>query len=341
MIARLLRFMAAVTALSAAWIILALAAAPLTSPGWEVVYASRADNGYWRLHLLSIDRQISQPILRRFAFSRTAPVVSPDRRFVVWGESITNLQLYDTRTGVSYELGSASLPSWSPDSRRLAYRAGPGIFVITLDTAGIPGSPIMIHSAPESLFLVWSPDSTSLAFERIYYSRNGDIENSDIVVINPDTLALRILNHDPQSINFSLAWSPDGAHMAYVSRQGLVHGLYVVNADGSAPRLLLEAPINRMFTNLAWSPDGQRLAFTAALDGPSAIYVVDVYAGDSQRIPVGPLGLTQSGASPVWSPDGRRIAFVSGSTRDIYVVNTATRGLRRLTDDDHYHVLAP
>ena len=114
-----------------------------------------------------------------------------------------------------------------------------------------------------------------------------------------------------QALVYNPTYSPDGTQIAYfdgagASREGLVHQLRVMNADGSDSRILVDdleadtawSPDGDIY-NLAWSPDGERLAFGLRSKG---IYVVGADgSGLTLAIP--------GGAYPYWSPDGTRIAF--------------------------------
>ena len=107
-----------------------------------------------------------------------------------------------------------------------------------------------------------------------------------------------------QALAYNPTYSPDGTQIAYFdgsgdSRDGLVHQLRVMNADGSGSRILVDDLEADRIYNLAWSPDGERLAFGLGSEG---IYVVGADgSGLTLAIP--------GGAYPYWSPDGTRIAF--------------------------------
>jgi dipeptidyl aminopeptidase/acylaminoacyl peptidase len=136
----------------------------------------------------------------------------------------------------------------------------------------------------------------------------------------------------------SMAWSPDGRHLAMTlgeigGRSGYV-GLHVIDvATGAdhhlgAPRLphlereqpisvikrLVDAVTARLGCPLpaqvAWSPDSRQLAYSCGDDllhggAPTTIYMIRRDGGDRRRLATG----TSTAYWPTWSADGKRIAF--------------------------------
>jgi TolB protein len=92
----------------------------------------------------------------------------------------------------------------------------------------------------------------------------------------------------------------------------------------------------------AWSPDGKRIAFVR--ETPSGYHLfVKSGAGAAKR-----MSLQAFAFFPDWSPDGKRIAFSGAdelgfirykgppSSRNIFVIDLASRSVTKLTDDDAY-----
>jgi Lecithin:cholesterol acyltransferase/WD40-like Beta Propeller Repeat len=109
------------------------------------------------------------------------------------------------------------------------------------------------------------------------------------------------------------AWSPDGTKIALSVGGTATPGIWVMNADGSAPFHVAGTGGTDFYPD--WSPDGQRLVFTRG-GGEGFLHVVDV-AGTAPPAQLG----NAFGSYPAWSPNGQKIAFTGFSgAADVMVV---------------------
>lgn len=146
-----------------------------------------------------------------------------------------------------------------------------------------------------------------------------------IYTMNPDGSGLTQLTGGPHQLQ--PAWSPDGTKIAYMDRLKDATALYLMNADGSKPRLLVSDIFHNV--NLAWSPDGTKIAFcsVAPARGSNSKFSLHVINVDGTN----DVELAEGSGSPSWSPDGNQIAFTTFQGIDLINADgTNRRQLARL-----------
>jgi TolB protein len=221
-------------------------------------------------------------------------------------------------------------PVWSPDGTKITFSSeGSGfsrISVMNADGSGLRHlrpNPIRNPATP-----TWLPDGTKLAFTAHLPGRFWDI-----FVMDPDGSNLNNVTGvgtDSTRSEFAPAFSPDGTQMCVLLADGVPNeGIYVMDADGSDPTLLVKEDLPRVIQiGCTWSPDGKKIAFSLT---PS--HEVHVINADGSAL----TNLTSNSASdalPDWSPDGKKIAFESDrdGDYDIYTMDADGSDVAQVTN---------
>ncbi len=211
--------------------------------------------------------------------------------------------------------------SWSPDGARIAVHTNRELNdeVYTMAADGSDFRRLTRDFAPDTM-PAWSPDGTAIVFAR------GAPANSDLYRMDADGSNATQLT-DLEGYEHSPTWSPDGESIAFVRGEGnpRVFGesgaLWVMGADGSDPRLLLDQPIGAP----SWSPDERWIAFESRDEDMTRIRVFDLDNG--LVIDLGP------GTLPRWSPDGAKLVFASSRTGnlDLFIMDADGANVTQLT----------
>jgi dipeptidyl aminopeptidase/acylaminoacyl peptidase len=247
-------------------------------------------------------------------------------------QSVGDVQLSPTGTDLAYSVISNSRPGRPASSMFLRdLRSG--------DTVPLEGG-----SSPR-----WSPDGQWMA----YFGRTE--EGTGLVVATRRGEAPRLIapvsttNHPLPSSGQTLAWSPDGRAIAFVSatpgpesehadgdpmvitrylfKPTAAEGLTRFNDNKRVHLFVADVASRRVrqLTNGAfyehsidWSPKGDRIVFVSNREAnPDKVFNYDLFTLDVPTGNIRRLTTTKSAEyHPVFSPDGSRIAFI-GTTRDL------------------------
>lgn len=115
--------------------------------------------------------------------------------------------------------------------------------------------------------------------------------------------------------------------IAYVTKSGTRHTLWVSDADGENSQTALASP--ESIISPAWSPNGMQLAYVSFEARKPVIYVHDVATGKRRLV----ANFKGSNSAPAWAPDGRSLAVTlsrDGGSQ-IYSIDANGGEPRRLT----------
>ena len=194
--------------------------------------------------------------------------------------------------------GIASVATWSPDGRQIAFDVGDN----TVQVWNIvTGNWLLTYAGHTSRVtaLSWSPDGTEIASA----SDDRTVQVWNAATGHKDWPSF--VHADAVSV---VAWSPDGKRCAVATVRGLVEVW-----DNPSWQKGQIAPANEGWSDLdhplvvsiAWSPGGTRLAFTTAGG------LVQVWDAGTARLLYTYPGHTEQVNDVAWSPDGTHIASAS------------------------------
>lgn len=277
--------------------------APAISPNGERMAFISLRDGFYSLYLMDLDtrtRRVKQLVEgsrgRDFEdLNILSPGISWDpegRRVAISAKAGGNDALFiiDAETGEieKYDLGFRMITSakWSPDGTSIALVASieetPDIFVFDIASGEVENltEDIFTDLAP-----AWGPNS-----DVIYFVSNRadnlapgigadqlkmweyDRDQKDIYSIDVNTRQMKRLTFDPTYYETSIAASPDGSSIMYVSDKSGIGNIYVMDlASGqSYPKTNSLSGIE----HLSLSSDGGKLLFTSQNGGSFDIFML-------------------------------------------------------------------
>jgi TolB protein len=229
----------------------------------------------------------------------------------VLGESYSKSHVFVVNADGSSpkDLGEGTLPSWSPDGKRIAYcRYSPnnGVWIMNAD-----GSENHLID-PQGWGPDWSPKNDELA-----YSISGN-DGVNLCVRDLNTQGRRsLLEKKYGKINGGLSWSPDGQWICF--RGELPNGspeAAIVHAEDHAKGFKVLFPnkdipgVKEIEKHYSWSPDGKQILAPIRMEGDTnlQLYIIDPEGKTPPKKLAGQDPSCRNYGSS-WSPDGKKIVI--------------------------------
>jgi len=283
--------------------------APMLSPAGDLLYYLNSEPGKTGLWVTPVSGGSSRQLVEGDIIVPYGPrkFLSPDGTQISYAKyegDFTVLFVMSTAGGNEQKLYSAEgvrhlIPSWSPDSKEIAFSIDGDLMVIS--AAGGKAETLASVKNWESWNIVWSPDGSRLA---AFAYLEGE-ENNHIMLI--DRKAKEMTRLTPASegqYKEILDWHPDGKRISY---------MYYNTEDGNGSRLINIETGN--ITDIAdmpdpmwdyigvWGPDG-RYYFSSTPRGmgnPWQLHAYDERTGEFETIRKSE---RRSVGMPSWSVDG-------------------------------------
>ncbi len=221
-------------------------------------------------------------------------------------------------------------PAWSPDGKRLVFRAADAdVFEasdIWLMNADGSGKTNLTKDKQSNWGATWAPDGKHILFNS---AREG--VRPQLYLMNPDGSGLRRLCPHSNLWEEYPGWSRDGTKIAFMSNVGTsAWVIYVMNADCSGLKRLTNGPGED--GGPRWSPDGKKIAFTSDRTGQAEIYLMNVDGSQQTRLTTSPKDTSFGG--PDWSPDGTKLLFLHSLANggEIWIMNADGSRQTKLMD---------
>jgi Tol biopolymer transport system component len=205
--------------------------------------------------------------------------------------------------------GYAFHPRWTPDGKRIIYRAAPVLYSVAAEG----GEPVPVPVVSDSSLIPGipgggnhiSPDGKTILF--MAYKRSIRPLEVDIWSVPIEGGEPTHITRSPSQDRFP-CWSHDGETIAFiryheVSKGEFVINIYTVPAAGGEPQAITTEADSVTWSTISYSPNGKWLAYFTK----SALKVRPVDGGEARVVVE--MERVGSHSEMAWSPDSQRLAY--------------------------------
>lgn len=157
--------------------------------------------------------------------------------------------------------------------------------------------------------------------------KGEDMGGQSYVVVPAD---LRLVSHRIADQVYEKLTGDKGifsTRIAYITKQGPKHLLWVADADGENPQAALTS--QEPIISPSWSPSGNELAYVSFESRKPVVYIHDIASGKRRVL----ANFKGSNSAPAWSPDGKSLAITlsrDGGSQ-LFLINSKGGDPKRLT----------
>jgi tricorn protease len=142
----------------------------------------------------------------------------------------------------------------------------------------------------------------------------------------------RNLSQSPGAHDRSPVWSPDGAHVAWLSDASGEYQLMIGEPTGMTKPRAIPLPSSAFFSAPAWSPDGAQVLLQ---DNHLNLWTIEVAGGQATKIDTDTYADPGRQFDAAWSPDSQWIVYsksLASHLRALFVYSLAEKKPHQLTD---------
>lgn len=242
---------------------------------------------------------------------------SPDGQYVVYAEYGANGPRIFDRAGESVQYHDLEAlvwnPTWSPDSRKLAFLTNEPALRLLDVKAG--ESEILLEQNFGSSQIHWSPDGEWIAI-------NENASRGAIYLIASDDSSIERIGAERA---YFVGWSPDGSQFLLWQNDVLY-----VGAPGETALMPLHDGHFNAHVFAEWSADGNQIAITL-INAETEVMNVFVVEKDGENLE--PVTEDQNAIVVGWVADDSAVVYVTTNDRvqDLWITELASGEVRNLT----------